>query len=425
MATISVILDTRNKTAKKFPIVIRLSHKGIPKMIPLGFKTTLDDWNDEKLRVKKSYPNSTRVNAQISSKFSTAESLIAMYDFYVNDMTVYQLAAIIKKEINEQSTRDFRTKDIRRTTLKEYGKKVIKMYRNAKQTGMALGIESAINAFTKYAGDIHLKDIGETTLMGYEAYCKGRGKKINGYGVQFRYIRRVYKLAIKDKSVEVTKDDYPFGSEGYSIQKAKTQKRAVSIDYIIKIAKLPYEEGSVKWHTRNYMLFSFYCRGMNFVDIAYLTRDKIIDGRLIYMRKKTERRKNAKLLNVKLTNEALEILSYYLKEERPGNLVFPILENAIHLDDETLYTKYSSQRCKFNKWLEKIGNDVQLPIKFTSYVVRHTFATGSLRNGIPRNVIGDMLGHTDYGSTESYLAELESDVLDKAADSVFSLTPSE
>ncbi|UII32148.1 site-specific integrase [Fulvivirga ulvae] len=425
MATISVILDTRNKKAKKFPIVIRLSHKGIPKMIPLGYKTSFEDWNNEKQRVKKSYPNSTRVNAQITSKFSAAESLIAMYDFNLKDMSVYQLAEIIKKEINETSTRNFPINEIRRTTLKEYGKKVAKVYREAKRFGMAKGMESAINVFTRYAGDVYLKDIDETMLMAYEAHCKGRGVKINGYGVQLRYIRRIYNLAIKDKSVEVTRNDYPFGPTGYSIQNARTQKRAIPIEYIRQIAKLPYEEGTTKWHTRNYILFSFFCRGMNFVDIAFLTRDKIVDGRLMYMRTKTKSRKNTKTLNVKLPKEALEILSYYLKEERPGNLVFPILEKFIHLEASLVYEIYNNRRATFNKRLNRIGEDVKLPLKLTSYVIRHTFATGSLKSGISTNVIGDMLGHTDYVSTEAYLADLENEVLDKAADSVFSLIPSE
>ena len=37
-------------------------------------------------------------------------------------------------------------------------------------------------------------------------------------------------------------------------------------------------------------LFSYFMGGINFVDIAYLTEDNIIDNQLVYVRKKTKKR---------------------------------------------------------------------------------------------------------------------------------------
>ena len=64
--------------------------------------------------------------------------------------------------------------------------------------------------------------------------------------------------------------------------------------------------------------FTYYCGGINFIDIAHLTQANIIEGRLIYKRHKT-----GKLIKIPLCQQALELIKKYHCQESP--YLFPIL----------------------------------------------------------------------------------------------------
>jgi integrase len=68
--------------------------------------------------------------------------------------------------------------------------------------------------------------------------------------------------------------------------------------------------------------FGYFMGGINFVDIAYLKTDNIVDGRLIYTRRKTH-----KLIRLPLQPKAQEIIERYRQD---GALfLFPILSAFI------------------------------------------------------------------------------------------------
>ncbi len=68
--------------------------------------------------------------------------------------------------------------------------------------------------------------------------------------------------------------------------KIKTVKRALSKEEIRKIMLFDTNEWPTLTDSKNIFLFSFYCRGMNFVDIAFLKWSDIKKDRFIYTRKK-------------------------------------------------------------------------------------------------------------------------------------------
>ena len=63
--------------------------------------------------------------------------------------------------------------------------------------------------------------------------------------------------------------------------------------------------------------FTYYAGGINFVDIANLTEDNIIDNRIVYKRCKT-----GKLIKLPLTQQAKEIIIKYQSPNNP--YLFPI-----------------------------------------------------------------------------------------------------
>ena len=135
---------------------------------------------------------------------------------------------------------------------------------------------------------------------------------------------------------------------GYRIKTSKTKKRAVSREVINLIDGLELKENSRMWHARNYFLFSFYSMCMNFADIAHLKPDKIIDGRLEYIRQKTR-----KQYSIKITERINEILSYYLNDQNESKYIFPIIVKA-----KALYIFISRENSCMLRFLLNIINKV-------------------------------------------------------------------
>ncbi|WP_282088331.1 tyrosine-type recombinase/integrase [Aquimarina algiphila] len=80
---------------------------------------------------------------------------------------------------------------------------------------------------------------------------------------------------------------------------------------------------------------------------------------------------------------------------------------------------YKNRRRNHNHRLSTISKKLNLDIKLTTYVARHTFATAGLYKSISKAEIGDMLDHTNYYTTEAYFADFENKVLGEAAEKIF------
>ncbi len=212
--------------------------------------------------------------------------------------------------------------------------------------------------------------------------------------------------AQKENESILVKSHKPF--ENFTIPSQKTSKRAVSKDVINSIRNFPLESNSAFWHDKNYFLFMFNMQGMNFIDLAKLKLRQISAGRLRYIRSKTN-----KPYDVKLTKEAEEILSYYITNKTPEDFVFPILNKEIN-KDSILVSKTSDQALHvFNNHIKKLAIQCGIDQPITSYVARHSWASAARKLGVSTDKIGDALGHENYSTTEVYLQDFDTDVLDE------------
>lgn len=74
MATLKVKLLTHKKRADgKCPLAIRMTHNRKSKFSYIGYYILEKDWNAATSQVKKSYPNSTRLNNVIRKKLDELE----------------------------------------------------------------------------------------------------------------------------------------------------------------------------------------------------------------------------------------------------------------------------------------------------------------------------------------------------------------
>ena len=78
------------------------------------------------------------------------------------------------------------------------------------------------------------------------------------------------------------------------------------------------------------------------------------------------------------------------------------------------YEKYKPIRRRVNERLKIIAKDAGIEGNFTTYSIRHSWATIAKYMGIPIEVISEGLGHNSLRTTEVYLKSFENQVLDEA-----------
>ncbi|KAA6345157.1 Tyrosine recombinase XerC [termite gut metagenome] len=232
-------------------------------------------------------------------------------------------------------------------------------------------------------------------IQRYETYLKNNGLCINSISCYMRALRAIYNQAVK-KGLTVSKN--PFKDVYTGID--KTSKRAVDEDVIIKLHRLDLSEYPSLQLARDLFMFSFYTRGMSFIDMANLTQNNIKNGYIVYSRSKTRQ-----VLSVKMEKCIEEIIKRH-KGLTIENYLLPIYSELNRVSGSNLRTH--------NKRLKRISEILGLEKPLSSYVSRHSWATIALRKGISVQVISEGMGHENEKTTRIYLASMDQSLIDNA-----------
>lgn len=211
-----------------------------------------------------------------------------------------------------------------------------------------------------------------------------------------RNLRAMYNRAVEQ---ELTMQRHPFKHVYTGID--KTVKRAVSAKIIRQIRDLELMPSMD--YARDMFMFSFYTRGMSFVDMAYLKKKDLQNGVLTYRRQKTHQ-----LLFIKWEKPMQEIVDKYDTSGSP--YLLPIIRN-VGKDD---WRQYKNAAHLVNSKLKKIGVQLGLNVPLTTYVARHGWASIAKSKNIPISTISEAMGHDSENTTRIYLASLDTSVVDKA-----------
>jgi site-specific recombinase XerD len=251
--------------------------------------------------------------------------------------------------------------------------------------------------------DVLIASMDAGLMKQYETYLKNNRVSMNSISCYMRTLRAVYNKAVDDG---LTHQRQPFKNVYTGI--CKTVKRAVDEMLIMRLKKLNLSEVKELSLARDLFLFSFYTRGMSFVDMVNLTHSHIQTGYLLYTRSKTGQN-----LSIKIEPCIEEIITRY-RHETFGNFLLPIYRRSGKNNPSSALRIY-------NKRLRRISDLMGLEKPLTSYVARHTWATIALRKGIPLQVISEGMGHESENTTRIYLASLEQSIIDQANAQIISL----
>ena len=252
-----------------------------------------------------------------------------------------------------------------------------------------------LNSFMRFrqGKDVLWKDFDADLTASYEAYLKSTGVSMNTISFYNRILRAVYNRAVEKG---FTKQVFPFKNVYTGVE--KTIRRGLPIKTIRNIRNLDLSHCPSLDYARDMFLFSFYTRGMSFVDMAYLKKNDLKNGILTYRRKKTGQR-----LCIRWERDMQDILEkYHISQESP--YLLPI----IHKIGKEERKQYNNALHLVNKKLKFIGSILQLSIPLTMYVARHSWATVAKSKNIPLSVISEGMGHDSENTTLIYLADLKS-----------------
>lgn len=260
---------------------------------------------------------------------------------------------------------------------------------------------ATLNSFREFRNgkDLYFEEMDSDLLLSYEYYLKAKSLSPNTISFYMKRLRAVYNKAVDDGFAE---NKNPFKRVITSSE--KTVKRAIPVKYIRKLKDLDLSHSVSKSFARDMFLFSFYTRGMSFVDMAYLQKKDLKGKVLTYRRKKT-----GQLLSVRWEPCMQEIVDRY---SSPG--MSPYLLAIINNLDGDIRKQYRNVQSLINRNLKAIGDSINITIPLTMYVARHSWASIARNEGIPVSVISEGMGHDSEKTTQIYLASLETQVIDKA-----------
>lgn len=388
MITTKLYLDTRSVGEDGLaPLKVAITKKRQAAYISLGIKLKKSQWDSKKQRIINT-PNKLRLENFIKNKLMEIEN--AIMELQTKGQLTKLTSVQIKNKVVKYIDPDINKKDLFINRYIDYANS-----RTAQRTKEIYGATlKKMHEFDDKVATYAFEDISKDWLKGLDLFLIGQGLKKNSRNIHFRNIRAVFNDAIDN---EIT-THYPMRT--FDINPEQTMKRSLSIEELRTLFN--YEVDLWQQKYLDYFKLTFYLIGINPADILECTEENVIEGRLLYRRKKTGR-----LYSIRIEPEALSIINKYHGKTRLVNF-------AEHM------RSYKQFVCKANKGLKKIGpvskvkNNRKLPRDFQKeyhtkrdglfpnislYWARHTWATIAFSIGIPEEIIAEALGHSHGNRT--------------------------
>ena len=398
-ASLSVVCYKSKRLSNgESPLMLQVSKGGKRQYQSLGVSVNPKFWDFSKNKPESNCPNREYILKLILNKQAELQQRMLELNAEQKEYTTTTLL--------HDEHRKFELK-----TVKQFYQELIEQYKANEKCGNRLIYKSSynsINVFTNGNLEIPFSAIDVAWLNKYEKWLRSKGNKETTMSLMFRTLRSAYNKAIESKCAR--KSDYPFNDYRISKFDVSTEKRAIAKADVLKFSTDVHSIGKQQYVqlSKDIFIFSYLCGGINFTDIANLTKDNIIEGkRLHYIRQKT-----GKLIKLGLSEEALKIIKRYAVESK--GYLFPILNAQLHKTPLQKQNRIHKMLGKVNKNLKLLAAQLGVEANLTTYVARHSFASVLKKSGVNIALISEALGHSDLTTTQIYLDSFDNEQIDNA-----------
>ena len=264
MATFNFELNNKPNRLNKYTVFIRIYHDKKTKRIKTSVSLeSKGQWNSKKQEVRSSHPDHVILNESLRIEKAKAEQVYREIK-EAGAVSSYSIKEKIKGLERSDSFLEF----ARQHAQSFYVAGKIPYWKRW------VGFCNKLEAYAKDSGmeDITFADINLDFLKRYETYLRTRRNERNSdrnlspntIYTQFKLFRTLVHEAEKTGRIKQN----PFNV--FTVSQEKTVKEKLTKDEIDMLLKLDLVEGSVKWHSRNVFMFSYYCAGIRVGDMLHL-----------------------------------------------------------------------------------------------------------------------------------------------------------
>lgn len=404
MPSIKTVLRRKPSEDGKYPIAIRITKDRKHSFIHLGHNIYEQDWDKKTQTVKKSHPNSVRLNNFIRQKLAQASDTMIDIETKKDNTSAISIKKTIKPEAETGKT-FLPLSQLYLQRLKEAGK-----------YNQYTADKPRIKHFLEYVGsDIGFENISVSLLDQFEAHVEHKMKLSKRTAVNhIAVIRSVFSFAQKEGVIDPKNS--PFGKGKKKVVFPETKKVGLSPDEIERLEIT--ELNGYPHHCRNLWLVSYYFAGMRVSDVLRLQWSDFQDNRLYYAMGK-----NQKTGSLKIPEKAATILAEYQEAAQSATgLVFPEL-NGVDFDDEFITKRtIAFKTSAIDKCLRThVAPAAKIGKKLTMHISRHSF--GQNAKNIPVQILQKLYRHSSILTTIDYQSNFDNDETDDALDKVLSHKP--
>lgn len=394
MATIKLKFRTSSEDEKEGTLCYQVIHKRNVRWITTQYRIYSNEWDCGTASIV--FTNNHRRNRQlqliqsaVAWEMEQRKQIVRKLETETADYSIDTLVNALEHLPESVTVFDFMQKQANRK-------------REMMRFGTARTYTNCLRSFKEFRcdNDLAFTELTQELVEQYEAWMTHRRLKQNTIRFYLRTLNTLMRKAISEQLME---DRQLFARVRLSY--VKTAKRAITEAQIRRIQELDLSGKPAQALARDMFMFSFYMRGMSFVDMTFLRKDDLKHGMLSYCRRKTNQH-----LTIAWHRALQNIIDRYAHLTRDTPYLLPIITRA----DGTEYKQYRNREECINRALKSIGVAVGLKIPLTTYVARHSWASIARNMNFSIAIISEGMGHQSYRTTQIYLDSIDTARIDDA-----------
>jgi len=385
-----------------YPVVLQVIYKRKVYRKRLGFKATIEQWDNERYVANKQ---------QVRDHLARNEELEYLEIKAINILnkefkTTFNYPRF-SKLMDSNATDSLFFENVAQAYIDE-------LYSHDR-AGTAMYYESVLSSLKNYKSNILLEDVDRYWLKDYVKYYTMRGVKCIAY---LRGLKAIFGYAIREFDLEYSVMPFKtaYQPKGYDISEAKK----------IKVRKLPSPNGRLikcltdqelevlknykpdnlgKQRAYDLFMFSYYTGGVNAKDIALMKYSDVRNGIWYYKREKTGNGGEGKPLSEK----ALRIINSF---EKKSAYVFPWILNGKVNSEKEIKKRLSNYFSNLKRRYNRISQECDFDGHFSFYTARITAATVLVNKGANLKAVQTALDHSNLSMTSNYIKRVDSNLME-------------
>lgn len=364
MASIKLKFRAHTDNAKEGALYFQIIHDRAVKQVKTDYRIYEYEWDKQRSNiVKDSLLSAARNEAlrilrdKVRWEQRKLEHIVKSFENIGKPYTADDIIRRYKESASDK------------TTVFEYMRRQSERMKKLGRVRTSETYQQTLYSFMRFCNGVDLYfDRLDADMVGqYESYMRANCLSRNTTSFYMRILRCIYNRASEEGLAQQTD---PFKRVYTGVD--KTAKRAITLKEIRRIKELDLTDNPGLDYARDMFLFSFYLRGMSFIDLAYLRKKDLANGYITYIRKKTGQQ-----LTIRWERSMQEIVDKY--PENPTQYLLPIITRQ----DGTERKQYLNKILCVNRKLKQIARMAKITTPLTMYVSRHSWASIAKSKNVP------------------------------------------